>query len=114
MRTTSMFAAIDALITIINTGDVQHARDWAADNADALSALRVDVAARTKVATACVAWGAPMVWPWGDRPALNAADKRVLSAIRRGAAWRGSEDTVNRLLAYGEICKSADGRLVAA
>lgn len=114
MRTTSMFAAIDALITIINTGDMQRAREWAADNADALSALRVDVAARTRVATACATWGAPMVWPWGDRPTINAADKRVLAAIRRGAAWRGSEDTVNRLLAYGDLRKAADGRLVAA
>lgn len=114
MATVTALAAVDRLVKLIESGDLDQAREWAADHQDALHWLRSDVHARTRVATACAYHGAPMVWPWGDRPTLNSADKRVLTAIRAGNPWRGSEDTINRLIAYGEIRKDVDGRLVAA
>ena len=106
--------AISHLISLINTGDLEEARNWAQHNGDALWFLRSDPGARAMVAHACNRWKAPMVWPWGDRPPLDPADRRVLVAIRSGRPWRASEDTVARLLAYGAIKLGADGRWVVA
>jgi hypothetical protein len=92
---------------------MDHAREWASDNAEALVELRRCPAARATLAHACNRWGAPMVWPWGDRPALTGADKRVVVAIRSGAVWRANEDTIARLLAFGEVRYTAEGRLSA-
>ena len=106
--------AINALIAKINTGDMDTARQWAADNNGALWLLRSSSAARAMVAHACNRWGASMVWPWGDRAELTAAERRVLTAIRSGTTWRASEDTIATLLAYGEIRAAESGGLVAA
>ena len=105
--------AVSALISMINAGDLDAARGWAAENAGALWALRSQVGARTDVAHACVRWGAPMVWPWGDAPALTSADQRLLSSVRSGNSWRANEDTIVRLLAYG-LVRYEEGRLRAA
>jgi hypothetical protein len=96
------------LVSIISTGDLSEAREWAAQHEASLGALRYDRAARAAVAHACNRWGAPMVWPWGDTPRPVAAEQRVLSAIRAGRAWRASEDTVAVIIACG-WASHADG-----
>lgn len=95
--------AIETLISKIRTGDLSDAREFADANKDALFMLRADNAARVSVAHACNSIGAPMVWPWGDRPTLTAAQRNLLARIRKGGGWHASEDTIAVLLAYGEI-----------
>ena len=106
-------AAVSRLVTIINSGDMEAARDFAAGNAGALIALRADNAARVTVAHACNRWGALMVWPWGDAPTPNAAQERLLVALRASQPWRASEDTVAVCLACGWARVATDGRIEA-
>ncbi len=106
-------AAVSALVAILNTGDVAAARTFAHENADALTCLRAGPGL-VDVAMACNRWGAPLVWPWGDAPKPNAAQRRLLVNLRSGAqGWRCSEDTVAVCLAAGWVRRGADGRLAA-
>lgn len=110
--TTAPTTAVSSLVAIIASGDMEAAREFAADNAGALTALRADNGARAAVAHACNRWGAPMVWPWGDTPTPTAAQQRLLVALRAAKPWRASEDTVAVCLACG-WARVADGRIQA-
>lgn len=93
--------AINLLVAKINTGDLNAARTWAADNADALRELRHNGDSRGVVADACNRLGAPMVWPWGDTPTPTKTEQRVLVAIRAGKRWTATHGTIASILAFG-------------
>lgn len=95
--------AIEELAKRIATGDLDDAREWATANAGALTQLRHNGAAQAVVAHACNRWGAPMVWPWGDRHQPTPAQQRALVAIRRGGKWMANEDTIAVLVAVGAV-----------
>ena len=102
--------AVEALCSIINTGDLAHAWAWAIEHADALFELRRPASgALAMVAHACWRWRAPIVWPWGDRPTPTPAQARVLRAMRAGKSWRASEDTVVVILACGWAVPRPEG-----
>lgn len=105
--------AINALISIINTGDLSSANEWAHNNQNALAELH-QPSGKAAVAHACNRWGAPMVWPW-PQPRPTASQQRLITNLRTGAqGWRCSDDTVAVCIAFGWVRKTADGRLVAA
>jgi hypothetical protein len=104
-------SALNILVSIINTGDMDRARAFAEENQNALGYLHTSQAT---VAHACNRWGAPMVWPFWHRPPVCAAERKMLAAMRAGKPWRASEDTVAVSLAWGRIRYTPDGRLVLA
>lgn len=106
--------AISILVNMINSGDLDRAREWASDNESALFMLR-HADGMVAVAHACARWGAPMVWPWGDMPRPTQAQQRLISRLRSDAqGWNCSEDTVAVCLAFGWVRKDEAGRLAAA
>lgn len=101
--------AIETLISIIHTGDMTRAREWAFDNKDALFEIQGSAEVRAMVADACTRWDAPMVWPWGNHPEPTAAQQRFIVALRRGAPFRVTHNTVVTCLACGWVRYNADG-----
>ncbi len=106
--------AINILVGIINSGNLDDAREWAANHESALFMLR-QADGMAAVAHACNRWGAPMVWPWGDMPRPSQAQQRLISRLRSNAQdWNCNEDTIAVCLAFGWVRKDEVGRLVAA
>ena len=103
--------AVTTLVNLIHTGDLEAANQWAVDHADALSAMKVpSTGALAAVANACNRWRAPIVWPWGNRPTPNAAQRRVLVAIQTGGRWHANNDTLAIILACGwATCNDGEG-----
>jgi hypothetical protein len=93
--------AIAHLASLISTGDLTVARQWAHENRNALASLRSNADDQATIAHACNRWGAPIVWPFGDTQAPLAAQLRVLVAMRAGRAWRANEDTIAVIVAAG-------------
>lgn len=50
-----------------------------------------------------------MVWPWGNHPEPTAAQQRFIVALRRGAPFRVTHNTVVTCLACGWVRYNTDG-----